>query len=314
MNEAEFKQLIRKRPMSRFVAIVGLLVICVACQQPQPEGETPIARVMNEYLYASDLDGVIAPGALQADSIEAVHAYIHNWIQQKLLIQKAKKNLPDHQTAFEQEIENYRNSLIIFTYQNALIEQALDTVITETQIENYFEENKELFLLKNNIVRVRFAKLENHPKNSRDRAIQEKIRKQEIISKLIFSSLTGEESRKLSDLCQEISINYFLNSGQWVYFNDLLKEIPMKTHNPSIGIYNQEDFLRKNREFQMVDGNYIYFVNILEYRLIGNFSPIEFEREKIRNILLNNRKVRLIESLRNEVVSEGREKKWFEIY
>ncbi|MCL2681855.1 MAG: hypothetical protein FWE63_00040 [Bacteroidales bacterium] len=300
--------------MLRFVAIVGLLVIGVACQQSQQK-ETPIARVMNEYLYASDLVGVIAPGALQADSIEAVHAYIHNWIQQKLLIQKAKKNLPGHQKAFEQEIENYRNSLIIFTYQNALIEQMLDTAITETEIENYFEENKQLFLLKSNIVRVRFARLENHPKNSRDRAIREKIKKQEAISKLIFSAdLTGEEWLELSNLCQELSDNYFLNSDQWIFFNDLLKEVPMETYNPSMGIFNQEDFLRKNNQLQVPNENYIYVVNILEYRLVGSVSPIEFEREKIRNIILNNRKVRLIESLRNEVMSEGREKKWFEIY
>jgi len=261
------------------------------------------------------LVGVIAPGALQADSIEAVHAYIHNWIQQKLLIQKAKKNLPGHQKAFEQEIENYRNSLIIFTYQNALIEQMLDTAITETEIENYFEENKQLFLLKSNIVRVRFARLENHPKNSRDRAIREKIKKQEAISKLIFSAdLTGEEWLELSNLCQELSDNYFLNSDQWIFFNDLLKEVPMETYNPSMGIFNQEDFLRKNNQLQVPNENYIYVVNILEYRLVGSVSPIEFEREKIRNIILNNRKVRLIESLRNEVMSEGREKKWFEIY
>jgi hypothetical protein len=52
----------------------------------------------------------------------------------------------------------------------------------------------------------------------------------------------------------------------------------------------------------------------LEYRLRGDYSPIEFEREKIRTIILNNRKVGLIESLRNEVMVEGQERNWFEIF
>ena len=291
--------------MLRFIIFLGLLAT-IACQ-PKPK-EAVVARVMNEFLYASDLAELVAPGTLQADSIEAIQAYIHNWIQQKLLLQKAKKNLPGYQKAFEQEIENYRNSLIIFAFQNALIEQAVDTIVTESEIERYYEENIEQFLLRSNIVRVRFAKLENYPENSRDRAIRENINKKGTIFRLIFTNeLNGEEWRTLSDLCQEISPNFFLNNEQWIYFNDLLKEIPVEA-------YNQEDFLRRNRQFQVPDGDHVYYVNVLEYRLKESFSPIEFEREKIRNIILNNRKVRLIENLRNEVMAEGHEKNWFEIY
>jgi hypothetical protein len=299
--------------MLRFAVIIGVLAMCMACN-PKSE-EMPIARVMNEYLYASDLVGIVATGTLQADSIEAVQAYIHNWIQQKLLVNKAKKNLSVQQQNFEQEIENYRNSLIIFTYQNALIEQAVDTIVTETEIENYYEANKQLFLLRSNIVRVLFAKLENYPENSRDRMIREKIKMKQTIYTLIFlNDLTGEQWRELSDFCEEIAPNYYLLGERWIYFNDLLKEVPVEIYNPSAGIYNEEDFLRKNKKFQVPDEDYVYYVNILEYRIRGNFSPIEFEREKIRNIILNNRKVALIESLRSEVMVEGQEKNWFEIY
>ncbi len=292
--------------MSKFAVILGCLVMCVACE-PKQEG-TPIARVMDEYLYQSDLAGIVAPGTLQADSIEAVQAYIHNWIQQKLLVQKATKNLSDQQKNFEQEIENYRNSLIIFAYQNALIEQAVDTTVTEVEIENYYEGNKNQFLLKNNIVRVRFVKLENHPADSKDKAVKEKIKTNETIYKLIFSNeLKSEEWLKLSDLCQKNSENYYLNSDRWIYFNDLLKEIP-------VDAYNQEEFLQRNTKFEVPEENWVYYVNILEFRIKESFSPIDFEREKIRNIILNNRKVKLIESLRNEVMVEGQEKNWYEIY
>jgi hypothetical protein len=298
--------------MSRFIVIMGILAVCACQSKPK---ETPVARVIDEYLYVSDLADVVPPGTLQADSIEAIQVYIHNWIQQKLLLQKAKKNLPGYQKAFDQEIENYRNSLIIFAYQNALIEQAVDTIVRETEIENFYNENMQQFLLRNNIVRVRFAKLENYPESSRDRVIKEKIKTKESIVKLIFSKdLSGEEMHKLSKLCQEISINFYLNSDQWIYLNDLLKEIPIEIYNPPAGIITQEDFLRKNSTFQVQDGDHTYYVNVLEYRRKEDFSPIEFEREKIRNIILNNQKVKLIENLRNEVMTEGNEKKWFEIY
>jgi hypothetical protein len=293
---------------SKFVIIVGILMLFVACKfNNKPDG-IPVARVMDEYLYLSDLEGIVPSGTLQTDSLEAIQAYIHNWIQQRLLLNKAKRNLSEYQKTFEQEIENYRNSLIIFTYQNALIEQTIDTIITETDIENYYEENKQQFLLRNNIVRVRFAKLDNIPQNTRDRALREKLKENEIISKLIFANgLTGEEWLQLSELTQKNSTNFFLNSEDWIHFSDLLKEIP-------IDVDNQENFLRGHRQFQVPDEDYIYFVNILEYRLKGDYSPIEFEREKIRTIILNNRKVGLIESLRNEVMIEGQERNWFEIF
>jgi hypothetical protein len=263
---------------------------------------------MDEYLYLSDLEGIVPPGTLQTDSLEAVQAYIHNWIQQKLLINKAKRNLPGYQTTFEEEIENYRNSLIIFAYQNALVEQAVDTNVIENEIVAYYEENKQLFLLRNNIVRVRFAKLENLSKNSRDRNIQARVRENQTIADLIFSpDLVGENWLKLSELTQKNSTNFYLDSDSWIYFNDLLKEIP-------IDVDNQEDFLRRHQRFDVPDEDYIYHVNIVEYRLRGDYSPIEFEYEKIRNIILNNRKVRLIENLRNEVMVEGQERNWFEIY
>ncbi|MDR1951121.1 MAG: hypothetical protein LBP96_02695, partial [Bacteroidales bacterium] len=85
--------------MLRFVTIVGLLMVFVMCK-PKPDG-TPVARVMDEYLYLSDLEGIVPPGTLQTDSLQAVQAYIHNWIQQRLLLNKAKRNLPGYQRAFE---------------------------------------------------------------------------------------------------------------------------------------------------------------------------------------------------------------------
>ena len=292
--------------MSKFVIIAGMLILCAACK-PKPDG-IPVARVMNEYLLLSDLEGVVPPGTLQTDSLEAIQAYIHNWIQQKLLLNKAKRNLAGYQKIFEEEIENYRNSLIIFTFKNALIEQAVDTVIRETEIERFYEENKQLFLLRNNIVRVRFARVDNIPQNTRDGALREKLRENQIIRNLIFlNELTGEQWLQLSELCQKNSTNFYLDSDSWIFFNDLLREVPADADN-------QEDFLRRHRRFEVPDEDDIYFVNILEFRLRGDLSPIEFEREKIRSIILNNRKVKLIESLRNEVMVEGQERNWFEIY
>ncbi|MCL2413254.1 MAG: hypothetical protein FWC98_03850 [Bacteroidales bacterium] len=292
--------------MSKFIIIVGILMLFAACK-PKPDG-VPIARVMNEYLFLSDLEGVVPPGTLQTDSLEAVQAYIHNWIQQRLLLNKAKRNLPGHQRAFEEKIENYRNSLIIFTFQNALVEQMIDTNVSDAEIQRFYDENRELFLLRSNVVRVRFAKVDNVPANAINTAERERFRENAIIHDLIFSDeLTGEQWMQLVELCQRNSSNFFLGDDNWIHFNDLLREIPIDADN-------QENFLRRHRHFLVPEDEHTFYVNILEFRLVGDLSPIEFEHERIRRVVLNNRRVGLIESLRNEVMAEGQERNWFEIF
>ena len=49
-----------------------------------------------------------------------------------LLLNKAELNLTDEEKNVEQQIENYRSSLLIYAYEQSYIRQHLDTVVTDT--------------------------------------------------------------------------------------------------------------------------------------------------------------------------------------
>lgn len=274
----------------------GLLFTSCGWIDKSHSDEDPVARVGKIYLYKTDIQDIAPTGVSETDSVNIVHAYIQNWVLQQLLVKKAKKNLSAKQQNFDRELDLYKNSLIIHAYQNMLVSQMVDTLVSIEETERYYEEHKENFMLKNNIVRVQFVKLNKNSKFQKE------------VEKLVFThDLSGENLKKLVAICERDAVNYFLDSEKWLYFNEVLKEIPIET-------YDQEVFLKNHRTLKLVDDPYIYFINFKDFKIKDNISPFSFEKDRINAIILNKRKSDMIENLTTSVLKEAEEKKTYTIY
>jgi hypothetical protein len=257
-------------------------------------GNEPVARVYDKYLYREELREIIPLGTSQEDSIAIAQNYINSWVRQALIYHKAENNLEAEQKDFEQKLEDYKRSLIIYTYERNLVDQILDTVISNQQIEEYYNLNKQNFELKDNIIKVIYLKVD---KKAPD------IKK---ISKWINSN-NQQDYIALEGYAYQFAQNFFLDDKTWLLFEDLLKEIPIKT-------YNQEEFLKNNRYIEVEDSTSLYFVNIKGFKIKNSLSPLSFEKENIRNILINKRKVQLITKMKNDLYEEALLKNDIEIF
>lgn len=253
-----------------------------------------MARVDNDYLYESDLTGVVSPGTLPKDSILITKNFIDNWIRQRLVIQQAEKNLSKDQLDFSRQLDNYKNSLTIYAYENALVRQNLDTLITDDEIQNFYEANQQNFLLKDNIVQVQYVKL----------PLKSTMSKQ--IKKLLISG-NPEDKNRLADLCEKHAADYFLDGENWLLFNDVLKQIPVRT-------YNQEEFLKNHRDLEYQDSTYTYLLRFKDFKIKESISPLNFEKQHIRDMILNKRKMELIGRMQEDIFSNAQKKNIFEIY
>ena len=253
-----------------------------------------MARVYDDYLYESDLRGVVAPGTMSKDSLVITRSYIENWVRQRLIIQQAEKNLSASQMDFTKQLENYKNSLTIYAYENALVRQNLDTLITEEETQNYYDANQQNFLLKDNIVQVQYVKL---PLKS---ASTKQIKK-------LLNSDGQDDKNKLADLCEKNAADYFLDNENWLLFNDLLKQIPIKT-------YNQEEFLKNHRDLEYQDSMFVYLVRFKDFKIKESVSPLNFEKQRVRDILLNKKRIELIGRMQEDLYSSAQKKNVFEIY
>jgi len=255
--------------------------------------EKPLARVYDDYLYLSDIKSLFPKKTSKADSIAFLNNYINTWVHNRLELKTAEKNLTASQKDFDKQLQEYKNSLIIYTYESELIRQKLNENITDEAITNYYNKNKENFLLKDNIVKVTYVK-------TRQKAASiNKI-------KSLYKSEKEDDLFKLKELCDKDAVNYFLDDV-WLVFNDLMREIPIKT-------YNQEEFLKNNRFVEMKDSLYNYFLNIRGYKIKESVSPLSMEKENIKNILINTQKIELIKKTQDEIFSDAVKKNNFEIY
>ena len=280
--------------MKQAILILLLIPLFSCTSFFKKKTERVLARVHDEYLYESDLKGLVAPGTTPTDSITIVRNYIDSWIRKKLQVDQARKNLPAQQLDFTAQLAEYENSLIIYAYENELVAQKLDTVVTPEEIETYYNANQNNFLLKDNIVKMQYVKLPLKSKEIRQ------------VNKLLEAN-DPESLTKLSELCEKQAADYFLDSENWLTFSDVLREIPVKT-------YNQEDFLRTNRNFEYQDSAFVYIIRIRDFKIKDNVSPLSYEKERIRNIILNKRKIDLINAMHRDVYDEALKKNEFEIY
>jgi len=274
-----------------------MMLFAISCKKHlHSNTETVLARVGEEYLYISDVSNNFISGMNKTDSLQMLHSMIDNWVQQELMIQHAERNLPDSLKNFSEQLENYKNNLLIYEFKKRLVEQQLDTLIQDDEIAEYYHNHEKDFQLKENIVQFAFIKIPVQS-DSLD------------LAKEMIKSIndTATDRTLVENFCQNNTVDYFLNTEQWISFNDLLKSVPIET-------FNQEIYLKNNRFIEIKDHPYWYFINLKDFKIKEDVSPLAFETKKIRNIILNQRKLELLSRLEEDIRDEATMKQQFEIY
>ena len=267
-------------------AILFVLVIFSACSnlfRSEPDDRI-IARANDKNLRISELAERIPDGLSERDSITLAENYITKWIQNEILTQKAKESLKSIEQDFTKQLDEYRNSLLLFTFEQKLVSQYLDTVVTMQDIEAYYLENRSQFELKGNIVKFDFVKI-----NKRSRHLRE--------FRNLLKSSDPANVIKLAEYAEKNATDYWF-AREWVSLNDLLDVMPLE-------VDNQPLFLRRTNYAETEDSLYIYLVRINDYKTADSISPLEFEKDKIKNIILNARKINLIEQKRQEFIDQA---------
>jgi len=280
----------------RYLFLLLLLITASSCKlfNKNADKNNAVARVYDSFLYRDDLVGIVPVGSSPQDSILVTGNFIRNWIRQKVVLHKAEENLDEEKKDVEKRLTEYRNSLITYAYEKALVDQKLDTAVSQSEIEEFYNKNQNNFELKDNIIKVIYLKL------SKKSPKIDKV-------KQWYKSDQVKDRASLTEYCHQYALNYYLDENVWLLFDDLLKEIPIK-------MYDKEQFLQNNRNIEIADSTNLYLVSIKGFRMKKSVSPLGFEENNIRTMIINQRKLQLLEQMEQQAVENAKRNNDFEVF
>ncbi|MGI9547702.1 MAG: peptidyl-prolyl cis-trans isomerase [Flavobacteriaceae bacterium] len=259
------------------------------------EDKIPIARVGDNYLYREDISGLISDDMTDADSVFFVTNHINRWATKQLLLSKARINLPEEKLdEFNRLVEDYRTDLYTRAYKEALVVQSQDTTISNSELETYYEEQKENFRLKERLIRLRFVEIP-----------LQFLNKSEIITRL--KRFDQADRRYLDSVSVQFKKLNF-NDSLWVTASRLVQEIPPLTAD------NEDRYLKKSQFFELQDASGVYLVNIKDQLEVNEVAPLTFVEPSIRQMILNRRKLDYIRKLETEIIDEATRENEFEVF
>jgi hypothetical protein len=275
------------------VYIVFLFILNSACNQATETSE-PVAKVGTQVLTLADLSANIPDYLDDTDSVLWADDYVKKWIQRELLLLKAEENLESDLKDVRKELEEYRNSLLVYRYKNELMKQKMDTTVKESVILKYFNDHRESFILNRNIVKAIYLK------------IPVQVASPETLKEWCASP-EKEKQDKLNEYCMTYAKAYDRFNDQWVAADMVLKNTPVE-------ITNQGKFLEKNAFIESTDKIYYYLVYVRDYRLEGEVSPVEYVQNDIRNLILSKQKIEFLKQIEKDIYKEGLEKNKVKLY
>lgn len=252
-----------------------------SCQFFTTPDDVLLATVNEKQLFLSEIQSLLEEFDSKEDSLFFVQAWVENWAKEQLMVQQAHNNLTTELEDVKNQIDDYYSSLLIYHYQKAMVSQKMDTGVYAYQVDEYYKEHEKEFELKDHIVQMIYVKVsEDAPKMS--------------MLKKWYLSNKEKDQLLLEEYCYQFAEEFSLDDTTWVYFSDVLKKIPIKTNNP-------ENYLSNKRSDFLTDSSGVYLVRFKKYKIKDSVSPLALERTRIRNIILNKRKLEFLKKVEEEL-------------
>ena len=257
-------------------------------------GDAVVARVGEHRLMRSELAEYIPAGVSSEDSLGLAQQYIKAWAEELLFLDMAESRLSKEEQDVSKELEEYRRTLLKYRYEERYINERLDTLISDEEVRNYYQEHTDKFLVERPLLKARYMII---PADSRS---LKKIKE-------LMSSDDAMDAIAADSLAFTAALRYVDSSDNWMDAILLARELG--TDEVSM----MKALKGRSIELKGDDGNLrvAWVVDIVQK---GSPAPLDYCAERIKDVILSARKHELVAGLEQDLLKDALGKGKFVIY
>lgn len=267
--------------MKKILLLLFLPLLFVQCSRTEERSEDDrlLASVHNKTLYLSDMPGMFPEGASSEDSTLIIENFVRRWVRDAVVMHEAEQNVPQDLN-IDKLVRDYRASLILHNYEDYLVTEMLDSTVTQEELLEFYEKNKEQFRLEAPVMRCLFLKIpSSHPEATQVRDWWEGGTEQDIQMLTAWSVSNAPVS--------------YLSDSTWYKVAEIAAFLPK-------GTLTEENVTAK-KDFRQKDGEYNYFFKMLEFAKRREIPPLSYVEGQARKHILMRRQGKLLEDLKEQM-------------
>ena len=258
----------------------------ISCTDKAPRSKgNALVSVGQHTLTAFEVKKLIPKTLSSQDSLMMAESYVKKWVKNALIYDLANKHLEDEKEEIDRLVDAYRQSLMSHKYEEKLVEERLSAEISDKEISDYYEANKESFLLEEDIVKGLFLKVPSDAPGLSDLKKWCNSGGDELIEKIEKYSLWNA-----------VIYDYFYD--RWMSGEEIAENMPVKKSE-----FNR--MLKTDKLIEVSDSAYCYLLKVKEVEFKGNRAPFDYASAQIKEILLSQRKSEFLRSFEEEIYNEA---------
>ena len=243
-----------------------------------------VARVGKDVLYRSEIENLNIKGFSPEDSIRMVERYIHSWAKDRLLLDMAESRLSKADRDVAAQLEEYRQQLLVYRYEQQYVEQRLDTVISEQEYRDFYEAHPESFITHQPLIKGIYIKVSENSPNLNP-------------IKSLYRSHVREDMDRLDQLCYTSADKYYF-FDEWVSLDAIVDGMGMDAGTMA-SLLDGKSYVEKSYL------GYAYLISVSDYVPAGRQAPYEYCRDMTRDVTLSRRKQEHLTRLERNLLNDA---------
>jgi len=258
--------------------MLTLVILFAGCQSKSIPDIEIIAKVNDQYLTRDQLFKWMPPNLPEEQKAIVARQYIDRWVQKTSMAMTAEKEGVELSPYEDWSIENLKKEMLVQRYIDAKLPR--DIIITDEEISNYYDKNKDEFIRDQNEVHLVQLYLEN------------------------LDNAIAEEIRELKSLKEVIEKNFLENQvNRMVEKNGDLGYVPVENLRPEIQRIVRTGNTGKIYGPIKIESGYYYF-QMMDKQKAGSYRSLDLMKDEIRTRLISIKREKLSENLAKKIAEK----------